>query len=171
VHLIDFQPFLCEVAQLHRGDLPLHHLTKRQLVSPFNLYFNSAGLVELDARRVPQAASTRGALNAEPSIEACARTYRHFKKQELNLDLCEVRVSFNDLLCLKGIKRRLDEMDEAYRDYLGGVEVLAGQIFEPSQEEEADIDPDEEADSMARLASNLRGISGDDTEAAGIDQT
>lgn len=82
---------------------------------------------------------------ADASADVIAQRYKLFKKQELNLDLCEVHVSFNDLLCLKGIKRRLDEMDEAYHDYLGGVEALAAHIFEPS---EADIDSSDETKSL-----------------------
>lgn len=43
--------------------------------------------------------------------------FKFYKKQELNLDLAEIYVSFNDIVALKGIGMRMDEMNRNFAEY------------------------------------------------------
>ena len=44
--------------------------------------------------------------------------FNFFKKSELNLDMAEVQISFNDLLILKGISKKYTKMNENFEQYM-----------------------------------------------------
>jgi hypothetical protein len=47
VHILDFKPFFCDIKDLTEGGIPLEHIYKRQMITPFNLYHNQTGMIEV----------------------------------------------------------------------------------------------------------------------------
>lgn len=47
VHILDFKPFFCDIKDLTEGGIPLKHIYKRQMITPFNLYYNQTDMVEV----------------------------------------------------------------------------------------------------------------------------
>lgn len=39
------------------------------------------------------------------------KNFKFYTKTELNLDLAEIQISFNDLIILKGIQKKFDDMN------------------------------------------------------------
>jgi len=52
VHILDFQPFFCDIKDLVEGGISLNHIYKRQMITPFNLYFNQNDIIELNAKKM-----------------------------------------------------------------------------------------------------------------------
>ena len=44
--------------------------------------------------------------------------FRFFSKSELNLDLAEIQISFNDLITLKAISMKFEQMNEDFEKYM-----------------------------------------------------
>jgi hypothetical protein len=49
IHIIDFKPFFCDMKDLVEGN-SLNDIYKRQMISPFNLYYNWTEVVEANSK-------------------------------------------------------------------------------------------------------------------------
>lgn len=47
MHILDFKPFFCDIKDLTEGGIPLEHIYKRQMITPFNLYYNQTDMIEV----------------------------------------------------------------------------------------------------------------------------
>lgn len=61
--------------------------------------------------------------------------FKFFNKTELNLDLAEIQISFNDLIILKGIGMKFTQMNQDFQKYM---ELVAD--GEDSQSHESDYE-------------------------------
>ena len=46
------------------------------------------------------------------------KNFRFFQKSELNLDLAEIQISFNDLVILKGLQMKFDLMNKEFERHM-----------------------------------------------------
>lgn len=44
--------------------------------------------------------------------------FKYFTKTELNLDLAEIKISFNDLIILKALSQKFGQMNEVFESYM-----------------------------------------------------
>ena len=44
--------------------------------------------------------------------------FTFYKKSEINLDMAQIQLSFNDLISLKGISMKLANMNSKFADYM-----------------------------------------------------
>ena len=67
MHIIDFQPFFCDLKDLNDGGIPLKHIYKRQMISPFNLFYNSNAMIQAEQRVIKQVKNQSSYVNRDPS--------------------------------------------------------------------------------------------------------
>lgn len=98
MHIIDFQPFFCDIKDLDEGGIQLKHIYKRQMISPFNLFWMQNDMIEVVTRNLRKISKIK---KSEDMLND--KNFRFFQKSELNLDLAEIQISFNDMVILEGI--------------------------------------------------------------------
>ena len=54
----------------------------------------------------------------DPQQMLSDKNFRFFQKSELNLDLAEIQISFNDLVILKGLQMKFDLMNKEFERHM-----------------------------------------------------
>ena len=126
MHIIDFKPFFCDIKDLNEGTV-LKDIYKRQFISPFNFHFNQTEMIEVLTKQIRAAKRSiqkpGGSQKAAPNESQKAAllsdaNFKYFTKTELNLDLAEIKISFNDLIILKSLSYKFSQMNEVYEKYI-----------------------------------------------------
>ena len=134
------------------------------MISPFNLYYNQTDMLEVLAQNVRTlkkhfAKKTRSKVDKEEQArQEKARllsdnNFRYFTKTELNLDLAEIQISFNDMVILKGIGLKFNQMNA---DFAKQLEKLAYKVDSQSAESDYEVSEEEKSNSDEGDDINLR---------------
>lgn len=164
VHILDFKPFFCDIKDLTEGGNSLKDIYKRQMISPFNLYYNQTDMLEVLAPNVRTlkkhfAKKTRSKVDKdeqarqEKALLLSDNNFRYFTKTELNLDLAEIQISFNDMVILKGISLKFNQMNTEFAEQL---EKLADKVDSQSAESDYEMSEEEKSNSDEGDDINLR---------------
>lgn len=133
IHIIDFKPFFCDINDLNNGT-SLQNIYKRQLICPFNLYINMTDMIEVMSKQVinikkalRKNTASLGLNNQHSQKKAKMMqkqalmsdgNFKYFHKTEINLDLTEIKASFNDMMILHGISFQFNQMNKQFEAYM-----------------------------------------------------
>ena len=101
IHILDFQPFFCDIKDLVKGGISLNHILKRQMITPFNLYFNQNDIIEVNLKKIKELRKrhlkqqirsanleTKHSLHEQEKQDMLRDdNFIFFKKFEINLDM------------------------------------------------------------------------------------
>ena len=108
---------MCDIKDLDEGGIELKHIYKRQIISPFNLFWMQNDMLEILNKSIKRMAKK------DPQQMLSDKNFRFFQKSELNLDLAEIQISFNDLVILKGLQMKFDLMNKEFEKNLNKLRV------------------------------------------------
>jgi hypothetical protein len=105
------QPFFCDIKDLYEGGLSLTTLSKRQMIYPFNMKYESVDMIESQRKQMQEVmdAAGRGSVRARALQQKLMMDdyFKYFAKTKFTFDVTEIYVSFNDLIVVQGIITRL----------------------------------------------------------------
>lgn len=126
------QPFLCDIADLNKPGLQLELLHRRQIIVPFNLKFESHDMIQCvkskviaifqeHDRKVKSLRTQLSKLFFEQKVNPVSKqelladdNFRFYSSQQLEVELAEVHLSFNDLIIVQGILARMGQLVEQH---------------------------------------------------------
>jgi hypothetical protein len=97
VSISDLCPFFCHPSDLDGKNFK--QVRKREMMSPFTLFFNKQDIIELSKLNERLYAASPDRL-----------VFKKFNKTEINLERTLLKISFNDLTILKGISDHMGYM-------------------------------------------------------------
>jgi len=98
----NLQPFLCDIEDLNKPDMAMHKLHNRAIILPFGIRYEQNDMIACNKSKVDEVKKRQ---TLKELIKE--KNFLRFTTTTLDSEYAELHLSFNDLIIVQGIIRKL----------------------------------------------------------------